>query len=173
MINDSSVRYGSVSKALHWVMAFLIGWQLLKLGDRIGEGEDWVSETLVPWHVSIGTLLLLLIVLRLAWVMKQRHHRPVHAPALAKLVKAGHSLLYAGMLLMPLAGIMVLLGRGYGMTVFGVKFFSKGEEVAWAASIGELHSPMAWILTLLIIGHVGMALIHHFILGDDTLKRML
>lgn len=173
MINDSSERYGSISKILHWVMALLIGWQLLKFGNRIAEGEHWVSETLVPWHVSIGSLVLLLTMLRLIWVMTQRHQRPVHAPAIAKLVKAGHSLLYAGMLLMPLTGIMVLLGGGYGMTAFGFEIFAKGEEIVWATSIGRLHSPMAWIITLLIVGHIGMTLIHHFILRDDTLKRML
>lgn len=173
MYADSKERYGRVSMILHWGMAVLIGWQLLKFTKRIAEGEHWIGETLVPWHTSIGILLLVLIVLRLIWVMTQRDHRPVHDPATAILVKTGHSLLYAGMLLMPLAGIMVMLGGGYGVTAFGIEIFAKGEEIAWAASLGKLHSPMAWLLTLLIIGHIGMAFIHHFIKRDDTLKRML
>ncbi len=28
----------------HWLMAFLIGWQLLKFGDRIAEGEHWIGQ---------------------------------------------------------------------------------------------------------------------------------
>ncbi|MBU3825838.1 MAG: cytochrome b/b6 domain-containing protein [Candidatus Oceanisphaera merdipullorum] len=173
MINDSKERYGNVSKTFHWLMAVLIVWQLFKFGDRIAEGEHWVGQTLVPWHVSIGTLLLVLIVLRLAWVMTQRHHRPAQDPANAKLVKAGHGLLFAGMLLMPLTGIMVMLGGGYGLKAFGLEIFAKGEEVLWAATLGSLHSPLAWALTVLIIGHIGMALFHHFAHRDDTLKRML
>ncbi|MGO1501467.1 MAG: cytochrome b [Marinobacter sp.] len=170
---DSKERYGRVSKIFHWSMALLIGWQLLKFADRIAEGEHWIGQTLVPWHISIGTLLLVLIVLRLLWVATQRHQRPIQNPSTAKLVKAGHSLLYAGMLLMPLAGIMVMLGGGHGVTAFGFEIFAEGEKIAWAAALGALHSPMAWILTALIIGHIGMALIHHFIRRDDTLKRML
>lgn len=42
-------------------MAVLVGWQFLKFFDRIAEGEHWVGQTLVPWHISIGTLFLLLI----------------------------------------------------------------------------------------------------------------
>ncbi|MDT0500776.1 MULTISPECIES: cytochrome b [unclassified Halomonas] len=173
MKHDSKKRYGSISKTFHWLMAGLIGWQLFKFGDRIAEGEHWVGEILVPWHVSIGTLLLVLIVLRLAWVITQRHRRPAHDPAIARLVKAGHGLLFAGMLLMPITGMMVMLGGGHGVSAFGMELFAESEEIALAAAIGNLHSPLAWILTVLIIGHIGMALIHHFIRKDDTLKRML
>ena len=98
MVHDSRERYGALTKLLRWSMALLVFWQLLKFGDRIAEGEHWVGQTLVPWHVSIGTLLLVLIVLRLAWVARQRHQRPAQDPATAKLVKAGHGLLFAGML---------------------------------------------------------------------------
>src|SRR5690606_10318409 len=119
MIEDSRQRYGKVSVIFHWLMAFLICWQLLKLGDRIAEGEHWIGQTLVPWHISIGTLLLGLIVLRLFWVASQRRHRPVQNPATALLVKAGHGLLYAGMLLLPLTGVLTMVGGGYGLTAFG------------------------------------------------------
>src|SRR3546814_19411404 len=37
---DSRSRYGTVSRAFHWLMALLIVWQFLKLGDRIAEGEQ-------------------------------------------------------------------------------------------------------------------------------------
>lgn len=173
MINDSSERYGSISRVLHWIMAVLIGWQLFKFGDRIAEGEHWVGQTLVPWHISIGTLLLVLVVLRLAWVMAQRNQRPSQAQATAKLVKAGHGLLYAGMLLMPISGVMVMLGEGYGLNPFGFEVFAEGNKIAWMASLGEFHSSLAWILAVLIVGHIGMAFVHHFVRRDDTLKRML
>ncbi|WP_179105593.1 cytochrome b [Vreelandella utahensis] len=173
MINDSKERYGSVSKFLHWLMAVLVIWQLLKFGDRISEGEHWIGQTLVPWHISIGTLLLGLIVLRLLWVMSQRRHRPRQRPATAKLVKAGHGLLFAGMLLLPLTGILAMLGGGYGLTAFGIEIFAEGREIAWASSLGDLHSPLAWAFGVLVLGHTGIALFHHFAQRDDTLTRML
>src|SRR3546814_2463569 len=61
---DSKERYGRISRFLHWGMALLIGWQLLKIFDRVADGEHWIGQTLVPWHVSIGTVMLLLIALR-------------------------------------------------------------------------------------------------------------
>lgn len=173
MIEDSMKRYGKVSIAFHWVMAALIGWQLFKLGDRIAEGEHWIGRTLVPWHISIGTLLFGLILLRLLWVASQRHHRPEHDPSTARLVRAGHGLLFAGMLAMPVTGILAMVGGGYGLTAFGVDLIAKGEKVPWAAALGDLHSPIAWALTALIIGHIGMALYHHFVRRDDTLRRIL
>ncbi|UZD64559.1 cytochrome b [Marinobacter sp. AN1] len=172
MINDSRTQYGMLSKILHWGMALLIGWQLMKFGDRIADGEHWVGQTMVPWHVSIGSLLLVLIVARIIWAASQHKHRPEQDPQTARLVKAGHGLLYAGMLLMPLTGMMVMLGGGYGVNAFGLQLIAKGEELGWAATLGSLHSPLAWALTALIIGHIGMALLHHF-RGEAVLKRMV
>jgi len=172
MINDSKERYGSVSKWLHWLMGGLILWQFLKFFDRISDGEHWVGQTLVPWHVSIGALLLVLVVVRIVWALSQLKQRPKHDPATAFVVKAGHLALYLGMALMPITGVLTMLGNGYGLTVFGVQLAAKGPEIAWAASLGSLHSPVAWITLLLVIGHTGMALLHHF-KGDDVLRRML
>lgn len=171
MKNDSSTRYGSVTLIFHWGMALLIGWQMLKFFDRIADGEHWVGQTLVPWHISIGSLLLLLIAARIAWVATQRV-RPVQDPAMAFFVKAGHFLLYAGMAAMPVTGILTMLGGGYGWTAFGVEIVAKGDKIPWAASIGSLHSPIAWLLLILTLGHIGMALLHHFIKKDDVLRRM-
>lgn len=172
MLEDSKERYGTLTKWLHWGMALLIGWQLMKFGDRIADGEHWVGQTLVPWHVSIGSMLLVLIFARLIWAASQRKDRPEQDPQTARLVKPGHGLLYAGMLLMPLTGMMVMLGGGYGVNAFGLQIIAKGEELGWAATLGSLHSPLAWALTVLIVGHIGMALLHHF-QGKDELKRMV
>ncbi|KAK51790.1 cytochrome b [Bordetella bronchiseptica] len=170
---DSKVRYGSVSRTLHWLMALLITWQVLKIFDRIEDGEHWVGQVLVPWHVSIGTLLLLLVVLRVIWATTQRNNRPEQDPATAGLVRLGHFVLYAAMALMPITGILTMIGNGYGWSAFGVELAAKGEEVGWMASLGSLHSPIAWLLLVMIIGHIGIALAHRFIKKDDVLGRML
>ena len=172
MTNDTPNRYGAVSRAFHWVMALLVGWQLLKVFDRISEGVHWVGQVLVPWHVSVGTLLLVLVIARLAWAVSQWGHRPAHDPDTAFLVNAGHGLLYAGLILMPLTGIMVMVGGGYGLTAFGVDLIAKGDKIAWAQALGSLHSPLAWLLSALILGHIAMALFHHVVKRDDTLRRM-
>ena len=73
MIQDSKTRYGTISRFLHWSMALLVAWQVLKFGDRISDGEHWIGQNLVPWHISIGTLLLVLIVVRLFWRFVRVH----------------------------------------------------------------------------------------------------
>lgn len=173
MMHDSKSRYGTVSRVLHWLMAGLIAWQFLKLGDRLEEGEHWVGQTLVPWHVSIGALLLVLIVLRIGWALSQLPRRPPHDPATAWAVKAGHLALYACMLLMPISGLLYLLGNGYGVKVFGVQLVEKGPEIAWAATLGSVHSPLAWLTVLLVVGHIGAALYHRLVKRDDIMQRML
>lgn len=36
----------------------------------------------------------------------------------------------------------------------------------------SLHSPIAWFLLVMIVGHVGIALLHHFVKKDGVLQRM-
>lgn len=172
MINDDATRYGTISRLFHWGMAFLIAWQLLRFFDRISEGEHWVGRNLVPWHVSIGSLLLLLVVLRIAWALTQKDRRPEQDPATAVLVRAGHLLLYAAMVLMPMTGAMTMVGKGYGWSPFGIELVAKGEKIPWMAALGSVHSPLAWLLLIMVAGHIGVALFHHFVKKDGVLRRM-
>lgn len=172
MTDATETRYGPVTRALHWLMTGLIFWQLLKFGDRFAEGEHWVGQTLVPWHLSIGTLILVLALIRILWVLVGRERRPVQNRSNTALVRSGHLLLYAFMLLMPTTGILTMLGAGYGLTAFGIEIFAEGAKIAWAAALGGLHAPFAWIFAVLIAGHIVMALVHHYVHRDDTLIRM-
>ncbi len=169
---DTPERYGSVSRLFHWGMAFLIGWQVLKIFDRIEDGEHWVGETLVPAHVTIGTLLLVLVVLRIAWALHQKDNRPSLDPAIRTPARVGHILLYALMALMPITGALAVIGGGHGWNAFGFQLVAKGEESPWMSGIGSLHSPLALMLLVLIVGHIGMGLYHQFIRKDGLLRRM-
>ena len=173
-MNDSAQRYGAITRLLHWGMALLILAQFLKLGDRINDGEHWIGQTLVPTHVSIGVLSLGLIVLRLLWAVVQRRQRPLPDDSIALLVKAGHGLLYLCMVAMPLTGLAIMLGKGYGLKFCGMQLIARsGEQTPWLISVGNLHSPLAWLFVLLVLGHIGAALFHHFVKKDDTLRRMV
>ncbi|HLT99483.1 MAG TPA: cytochrome b [Burkholderiaceae bacterium] len=173
-MNDSPERYGSITRIFHWVMAVLIIWQGMKFFDRINDGEHWIGETLVPWHTRIGSVILVLVVLRIIWALVQRNNRPQQDPATASLVKLGHFLLYATMFLMPVTGITYLVGRGFGWRPFDIEIIARGPEIPWMASLGgALHSPLAWFLLILVAGHIGIALFHHFVKKDGVLRRML
>jgi len=173
MRNDSPNHYGGTTRLLHWGIALLALLQFMKLGDRIDDGEHWIGQTIVPWHISVGACIFVLAIVRLWWAARQRPNRP-QPEAMAGMVRLGHGLLYACMLLMPLTGIAVMVGNGYGLTVFGVNLITKTEvETPWLSAIGSLHSPIAWIFLALVLGHIAAALYHHVVRGDQTLRRML
>lgn len=173
-MNDSKQRYGGISRLFHWGMALLVYWQFLKFFDRINDGEHWVGENLVSWHISIGSVLLVLIVLRAIWAATQKNNRPQQDPTTAFLVKAGHGLLYLCLLLLPITGLMTMIGNGYGWEPFGIVLVAGGgEEINWMATLGSVHSVIAWSLLILVVGHVSIALMHHFVKKDGILRRML
>lgn len=129
---------------------------------------------MVSWHISIGSLLLLLIVLRIIWAFTQKNNRPEQDPATALLVKAGHGLLYLAMLLLPITGLMIMIGNGYGWSPFGKQLVARGaSDIEWMATLGSVHSLIAWTLLILVVGHVGMALLHQLVKKDGVLRRML
>src|SRR5690606_17811359 len=83
------------------------------------------------------------------------------AAVLGMLARAGHIALYVGLVLMPLTGISIMIGNGYGLKAFGMQLVAPGAEIEWLATFGGvIHSPLAWLLVLLVIGHVAMALWH-------------
>ena len=173
---DTPERYGTISRLLHWGMAVLVIWQVLKVFDRIDDGEHWVGQTLVPWHVSIGTLILLLVLIRIGWALRNRRQRPPapQPPLLGFVARAGHVLLYVALVAMPVTGISLLVGNGFGLEAFGLQLIPRGEEIAWLAALGSnLHVPLAWLLIVLVVGHLGAALWHHFVRRDGVLRRML
>ena len=174
MINDTAARYGALSKFFHWLMALLIIQQFFKLGDRINDGEHWLGDTFGSFHLSIGATILLLVILRALWALRQQSSRPQHSGATAWAVRGGHILLYLCMFLMPVTGVLYMLGNGYGLKVFGSQLIAKsGVETDWMLSLGSLHSPIARVFLVLLLGHVGIALVHHFIKRDGVLRRML
>lgn len=85
-----------------------------------------------------------------------------------------HLMLYALMFIVPVAALLGNYGRGWGWNVFRFEILpSTGMRIEWLAWIGSVaHSKLAWVLLALIAGHIFMALVHSFILKDDTLRRM-
>lgn len=166
-------RYDGVTRFFHWGMAILVFWQMLKFFDRIDDGEHWVGQTLVSWHITIGTVILLAVIVRLFWAMRREDPPSTLTPITSMLAKIGHFLLYAGMVLLPITGILFMIGNGYGFGFLGIQLAAEGPEVPWMIAVGSLHSPIAWLLLIMVIGHAGMALIHHFVKKDGVLRRML
>lgn len=172
---DNPDRYGRVTRWLHWSIAAILAWQFAGMAIKLTVGRAPITAFWVGSHVSVGTLLLALILIRFGWALSQRRHRPSHAAGLVgRAARWGHILLYGLMVVVPTLAFARQLGSGRDLAPFGLTLLKgNGERIDWlAAPANLLHAPLAWLLLALIAGHVAMVAIHHFAWKDGTARRM-
>lgn len=171
---DSTDRYGTVSRTLHWGMAVLLLWQFFIAFTRMVAEDSTLDNLLWGAHKPTGFLLLVLAGLRLVWALSNLAHRP---PSVNRLARLGHILLYGVMLLVPSLGLLRQYGSGKAFEPFGLSLMAgqEGDEISWMVDLGNLlHGELGLIFLLLIIGHIAMAGIHRRRSGDvDVLSRMI
>ena len=174
-LTDDPRRYGLVSRLLHWTMAALFAWQFAGMALRLMLGRVPLMAFWVGTHASVGTLLFVLIVLRLGWALAQKRHRPAYEPGpLGRLAAGAHLLIYALMLIVPTLGLLRLFGAERPVALFGIAIRpGLDREIGWMTAPANLaHGLLAWLLLALIVGHVAMVLVHRFVWRDDVLARM-
>ena len=172
---DTPTRYGAVTRLLHWSIALLLAWQFAGMLIKITLGRHAVTAFMVGTHKPLGTLLMLLIAARALWAFSQWRRRPVHPPTwIGKAATAGHAALYALMLYVPAVALLREYGGTRAFSPFGLPLFSeRAQEISWMLAPADAsHGLLAWVLLLLIAGHVAMVAIHHLWMRDDTLSRM-
>lgn len=158
-------RYDHTARLLHWLLAVLLLGQLA-FGWWLGEVPRNTPQrgSVVNLHKSLGLVLGLLIVVRLAW--RLRHPPPAwpdRMPAWQRrLATASHRLLYGLMLLVPLAGYLAS-----NFSKFGVKFFNAVLLPPWGrddrqlyAWLNQTHKVAVLLLAALLVVHIGAALLH-------------
>lgn len=168
-------RYDPVARALHWAMAALLFWQLGGMAMKYVLGRTPLMAFWVGSHASVGTLILLLLVVRALWAVTHWRARPPHGDGpFGRLAAAGHGLLYAAMLVVPLLAVLRMIGGGRPIALFGVTLRSDpAAPVAWmTAPANLLHGWLGWTLALLIAGHVAMTAVHGLWWRDGTFDRM-
>ena len=168
--------YTPVAKGLHWLMAALI-LGLAALGIVMHEMPlSPLKLELYAWHKWFGVTVFLLVWLRLAWRLT---HRPPAPPAtlsapLQRLAHAGHALLYVLMIVIPLSGWLMSSAKGVQTVWFGLVPLPDllGRDRELGDLLQQAHKLLNLLLLLTLAGHVLAALWHHFVLKDDTLRRM-
>lgn len=170
-------HYTATAKALHWLMALML-FAMLALGFYM-QGLPLSPEKLqlYSWHKWAGVTIFLLVLFRLVWRFT---HRPPALPAsMPKLMQlaahAGHLALYGLMLAIPLSGWLMSSAKGFQTVWFGI--LPLPDLLAKDKALGDLlqtvHVSLNLLLLVVVAGHVGAALKHHFIDRDDILTRML
>lgn len=140
---DNPQRYGTVSRLLHWSMALLLALQLATALSHLLLQDSAIDSFLWPTHKPLGLILMLLIIFRAAWSLRNRGHRP---PSLGPMAQLGHLGLYALMIAIPLLGLLRQYGSGRAFSPFGLPLMPgfEGDGIAWMTLPGNaLHSWLA------------------------------
>jgi len=174
------MRYGAVAMVLHWLMAlvlsalFALGLYMTRLPDV---GFDTWKISLILYHKELGIVALMLVVLRLVWRVGNALPRLVeNLPGWQKVAaRFVHLCFYALMLALPLTGWLMSSATGIPVPVLGL--FTLPDLVPYDDrlyhALNDAHRYIGYALLVCMAAHIGAALRHHFLLRDNTLRKML
>src|SRR6202521_3945316 len=151
------LQYGTAAKVFHWLIVallfvqYLIGWLMPDIHRGMKPGAA------MAFHVSLGLLVLILIVVRFAW----RLIHPVApesslAPWQRLSSEALHWLLYALVLATTVTGWLFASFRGWAMSLFYLMPLPMlaSESAAAGKTIDGWHQAAEWALLVVIGIHV-------------------
>jgi len=189
MLKNSAAEWGSISRAMHWLVALFIaieiplGFWMADLIEAYAEtrGDDtWVLRTINAHH-SVGFLILILALLRINW--RLNNPTPELPASIATyqryLTRITQVFLYFLMIFYPLTGWAV---SSTSAGEFPVYFFgleiprmispqSAGSTFAYDL-FSEMHRACWKIGSVLLTLHVSGALWGQFIKKEHILTRM-
>lgn len=168
--------WDSVTKTLHWAMAILIplAWFLAIILEDLSKET---RGTVMFFHKSIGAAIIVLLVLRVVWRLTHASPAPEKTrfdPLAQWAAKAGHLVLYALMVLVPIGGVMASFASARPVPFFGLFQIASpwAEKQAFAGQIGGMHETFAHLLLIVALGHAVIGILHHVVLKDRTLMKM-
>ena len=169
--------YPATSKWLHWLVAACVLTTAPVAIAMIRVGEGPTQDMLYNFHKSLGILILILVILRL--VNRLIVGAPAPEPGIERWQKAAssatHGLLYVLLVAMPIVGYIANSAYGAPTPFFGL--FNLPPIVAENKPLSEtlftLHRWSGFLMIVLVLMHIGAALFHHVIRGDNVLRRML
>ena len=169
-------RYTPTAIALHWIIALAViaqftwGWAM----QTIAKQPPGLRADAFNVHKSIGLTILALMILRALW--RWRHPAPP-LPAMpawqAAVARANHGVIYACLLLMPLAGYLGSVFSGYPVKYFGITLLAWGwKDEAIKNAMSAAHFTVSWVLLAAVVLHVAAALKHWLWDRDGLVARM-
>lgn len=177
MLKDSSAGYGLISIAIHWISAllilFLFGLGIYMTG--LGYYDDWYHKG-PALHISLGLIVLLLMLVRIIWRILNPTPSALGDQRMqlvaAKLVKLG---LYLAIFAVLISGYLITTAEGKPASLFDWIYFPSFTTLSanQVDLAGEIHEYLAWGIIALVVLHVAGALLHHFVMRDRTLVRIL
>lgn len=174
-MNDDHLRvqkWPAVSRIFHWVSAILllITWILMLL---YGIDED---KFYISLHKAFGVSLLFWMLARVISRIIIKAPAPAPMPKWQILAsKITHFLLYALLIAMPIAGLLMSIYGGRPVDMFGIfeipVFVTPNRSSA--RFYNDIHTDILWPLIIAFtLLHIGAALYHQFIKKDNLIQRI-
>jgi cytochrome b561 len=174
---NTTSRYKTTFIVMHWLMLLLLAsvYACIELRELYPKGTD-IREAFKTWHYVLGLSAFALVWLRLALRLSARTPPILPTPPTWQtlIAKGMHITLYILMIAMPIGGWLLLSGEGTPIPFFGLQLPALiSENKEFAKLIKEIHSTAGEVGYYLIGLHAAAALFHHYVVRDNTLRRML
>ncbi|MBS0526929.1 MAG: cytochrome b/b6 domain-containing protein [Proteobacteria bacterium] len=176
-LRNDKTGYGAVAQTLHWASGFfvLVAWLL---GTFIDDFPKAAEPSVLFVHMSLGLAVAALLLVRLGWRLAdplQPSAETALGPWSDRLALLMQWILYGLLLAGPVSGVVLEFARGQPVPVFGLFEITSPwtRDRAFAKSVKEVHELLADALMILASLHAAAALLHHYVLKDATLLRML
>lgn len=174
---SQSARYSRPFIILHWLMLVVMvtTYAAIELRELFPKGSD-PREFMKSLHFMFGLTVLLSVSLRIYFRLSSPSPAITPAPGLItiRIAQVMHSMLYLLMIGMPIVGWLILSAAGKPIPFFGLELpplIAENKELS--KSIKELHETAGSLGYILIGIHAVAGLFHHYVVKDNTLKRMM
>ncbi|OXL25401.1 cytochrome b [Psychrobacter sp. DAB_AL32B] len=165
-------KWSATSRLFHWISAILllITWMMMLLYNNLD------SKVYIGLHKAFGVSLLFWMIARVINRVFTKAPPPVVMPKWQMLLsQLSHFALYALLIAMPIAGLLMSIYGGRPVDIFGlfqIPVFVTPDR-GLARLYNDWHTDIIWpmIIAFTLI-HIGAALYHQFVKKDNLIGRI-
>ena len=165
MYKNSENSWGLIAKLFHWIVAFLIIWQLFT-GFNLSTLEFSPQKIVfIELHKIFGTLILLLILIRLSWRFYNISPSNNNLPKLHKIISTVvHNLLYILVIFTTIQGTLMTQVGGFDVKLLGLVTIPRliSENLDMYPVFKSLHYNLWMLLLATFLIHLIGGLYHLF-----------
>ncbi|WP_440825962.1 cytochrome b [Psychrobacter cryohalolentis] len=170
--HSNPIKWSFASRFFHWISAILllITWTMIFLYDNLD------SNLYIGLHKAFGVSLLFWMIARVINRIFTKAPPAVLMPKWQMLLsRLSHFVLYALLIAMPIAGLMMSLYGGRPVDIFGIFQIPVlvTPDRGLARLFNDWHVAIIWpMIIAFTVLHIGAALYHQFVKKDNLIARI-